>query len=834
SGTTTTTPVQGIATFPGLNITTAGTGYTIIATSPGLASATSLAFGVTAPSIRLVFVTPPGPAIAGTAISPTVRVAIQDSLGTTLTSATSAVTLSIAANPGAVTLSGTRTVNAVNGVASFPGIALDRAGVGYKLAASAPGSTGATSPAFDVSGPPARLSFTVQPTHGVVAVPLAPVKVRVEDASGSLVRAATSPIALSLGTNPGLAVLAGGSAVTPVSGIATFAGLSLDRVSVGNRLLASSPGLTSATSILFDVTGPASKLEVMVPPTSGVAGVPIAPAVQVAVKDASGNVVRSATATVAIGLAANPTGAVLSGTRNVTPVNGVASFATLVVDRAGTGYTFTTSATGLQAATSAPFSMSASPQHLAWVRQANATVAGYQIDASAVAATADGGSVVTGHFERAAQFDPGRAGEKWLTSAGLQDAYVARYRADGSLVWVKSIGGTEYDSGTGVAVLADGTILATGTFQRTSTFGAGEAVQTVLSAISVSGDVYLARYSATGALLWAKPATSASAGSSVGSRAVAPCTTDGSVVLTGTFTGSVTFGPGAPAQVVATAPTGATSAFVARFGPDGTLVWVKTTHTSAPYAVSASGVAANADGSTTVTGFMMASATFGAGETGQRTLTTVASQQRCFVARYRFDGQLSWALTVDGESRGTRIAATPDGGAAVTGWFAGTATFGSVSLAARNGSRDVFVAHWSPAGALDWARSAGDDTDDEGNGVAAFADGSLVVVGTCGPFPQFGSGEAGAKTLSLLWHSLVYPGDVFIARYRSDGTFICAHGGGPNSFGRAVAAGADGSSVFVGQAYGTSVMLGVGEPGATTLTRSGGTFAFIVKHGPPQ
>ena len=48
---------------------------------------------------------------------------------------TGAVTLGLAVNPVSGTLSGTLTRNAIAGIATFPGLALDGAGAGYVLVA---------------------------------------------------------------------------------------------------------------------------------------------------------------------------------------------------------------------------------------------------------------------------------------------------------------------------------------------------------------------------------------------------------------------------------------------------------------------------------------------------------------------------------------------------------------------------------------------------------------------------------------------------------------------------------------------------------------------------
>jgi hypothetical protein len=65
-----------------------------------------------------------------------VSVRVLDGNGDPIVSSTEPITLSIGSNPGGGTLSGVTTVNATGGTASFPGIAIDEAGLGYTLAAS--------------------------------------------------------------------------------------------------------------------------------------------------------------------------------------------------------------------------------------------------------------------------------------------------------------------------------------------------------------------------------------------------------------------------------------------------------------------------------------------------------------------------------------------------------------------------------------------------------------------------------------------------------------------------------------------------------------------------
>src|SRR5213080_834336 len=98
-----------------------------------------------AAATRLVFKVSPTNAAGAQSITPAVQVAVQDASGNTVTNATATVTVALGANPGAGTLSGTLTVAATQGIATFSNLRIDRPGSGYTLVASAGGLSGATS-----------------------------------------------------------------------------------------------------------------------------------------------------------------------------------------------------------------------------------------------------------------------------------------------------------------------------------------------------------------------------------------------------------------------------------------------------------------------------------------------------------------------------------------------------------------------------------------------------------------------------------------------------------------------------------------------------------------
>jgi sugar lactone lactonase YvrE len=152
-GTLTVAAVKGVANFRNLWINKSGTGYTLGATDStlGAGMATSRSFNVIPAAARkLVFTTQPSSTRTGTAISPVVQVSVEDAYGNVVTSNSSRVTVALGANPGKGKLSGSRTVAAIRGVATFRNLSINKAGIGYTLTAKDGSLPKATSRAFSI------------------------------------------------------------------------------------------------------------------------------------------------------------------------------------------------------------------------------------------------------------------------------------------------------------------------------------------------------------------------------------------------------------------------------------------------------------------------------------------------------------------------------------------------------------------------------------------------------------------------------------------------------------------------------------------------------------
>ncbi|MFN0071279.1 MAG: hypothetical protein ACKVVP_07290, partial [Chloroflexota bacterium] len=116
----------------------------------------------------LTFSSQPSGGQAGAAFSVQPVVTVKDANNNTVTAFTGPITLSLktgTGTPGA-TLNGTATTNAINGVATFSGLSIDKAGTGYVLTASAPGVTAIPSTPFAVTSAAQSNTWTALPTTG--------------------------------------------------------------------------------------------------------------------------------------------------------------------------------------------------------------------------------------------------------------------------------------------------------------------------------------------------------------------------------------------------------------------------------------------------------------------------------------------------------------------------------------------------------------------------------------------------------------------------------------------------------------------------------------------
>lgn len=406
---------------------------------------------------------------------------------------------------------------------------------------------------------------------------------------------------------------------------------------------------------------------------------------------------------------------------------------------------------------------------------------------NAIAVDAAGNSVVAGYFTGTATF-----GTNTLTSAGLTDIFLARYNAAGQVLWARRAGGPGYDTAKGVAVDAGGNLYVTGAYEGIADFGTNSLTNTTLTSYS---DIFLARYDSAGNSVWARSAGAEFAhdeGTAVAVDGAGNVLVAGRSVLE-TFAGSPVANTGrilvakftsAGAEVwawkagsysggnldIATGVAadgagnvfvagtfhsplaafgggtftnrGNADIFVAKLNAAGALQWAR--QAGGAGEDTASGVAVAADGSAYVAG-----ATGGAGSfSPTNNVTSLAGAfTDGFVAKYAGDGRVTWVRQFGGAgvaaARGVAVDAA--GTVHLTGYFSGTAVFGTNTLKGIIGSYDAFLARLDAAGNVAFAQQAGGEnlSGDFGLAVGVDGAGNSVIAGYFN-----GTSTAGGGTLT--------------------------------------------------------------------------------------
>ena len=392
----TNTDTNGIAHFPNLSFSQAGLKQLAAANSSLVI--TSAVFTITAPPVAatgLSWAQQPSSAMAGAVITPEIQVAAR-------TNATPVpnllLTLSLTNSAG--TLAGIQATNTdANGIAHFPNLSINRAGL-KQLAVGDPTTTlVANSATFSINAAAPNKLVIVQPppanaTAGMALTP--PPVVQVTDLYGNVISNAADAISAvqTRGTGGNLNATTAAQTVIAGSGTAVFSGLYVTNAS-GNVSLsfndATLPNPNVISSIINVSANAATLLWVSQQPSStATAGAIFAQQPVVTIADAYGNTVASYTSAV---MAAEVGGGSLNASPvlpSAMPLNGIASFTGLFVTNASPAVTLDFSSGSLPPVESAAINVNAGPaSQLLWSTQPGNAISGRPFDTQPILQTAD-------------------------------------------------------------------------------------------------------------------------------------------------------------------------------------------------------------------------------------------------------------------------------------------------------------------------------------------------------------------------------------------------------------------------------------------------------------
>ena len=242
-------------------------------------------------------------------------------------------------NPGGATLGGTLSIAAVNGVAQFTDLTLDKAGSGYTIRVSDDGlDPSVTTTSIEVTPAAAtQLLVSSQPPVAVEPGQQFGIVVTATDAYGNTDTTFSGVVQLSLAPTTSGAVLGGTLSVTAQSGVVHVSDLTVDLVGTGYQIQATGEGLTTLSEPFEVRPVVATHLAVIAQPPEFVA-VGSSFSLTIAAVDAAGNLDTTFNGPVRIAIGDGPLEATLGGTLNVQASSGQATFSDLTLDQVGAGF----------------------------------------------------------------------------------------------------------------------------------------------------------------------------------------------------------------------------------------------------------------------------------------------------------------------------------------------------------------------------------------------------------------------------------------------------------------------------------------------------------------
>ncbi len=312
------------------------------------------------------------------------------------------------------------------------------------------------------------------------------------------------------------------------------------------------------------------------------------------------------------------------------------------------------------------------------------------------------------------------------TLPGEEGLALARYRADGSVLWSRGFNYNLLLDAAGVAMTSTHNSFLLGYYRGTPDLGAGPLPATS----PVDSNLYLAKFGPDGRTLWSRgfgawrESESTRVASNISPAAVAT-DAQGHVVVTGTFSGYVDFG-GGPLFSGANPTTSIdelAGTFVAKFSGDGKHLWSKALPSHGTMSTRGYSITVDEQGHVLVGGVVARGADLGDGPVDS------GSAYAPFVVKFSPEGTLRWKRVLVGASGVVYAVATAGGDVFFAGQFRRTFSFAGQTYA-QTAYEDIFLGSLGPGGEERWMRQFGTAAAEQVQRLVVTSTGAVVLAGT--------------------------------------------------------------------------------------------------------
>ena len=328
------------------------TAYTVTATNAAGSATQTFTLTVAAAATAAAITTQPTGAASGSTLATQPVIRIVDANGNTVTSSSVSVVASIASGTG--TLSGTTTVAASSGIATFTNLVITGTAGNFTLTFTPTSLTPVTSSALAIATGAASKYVVTSSTYSPTAGAAMTISAQLTDANGNAV--ATSGKTVTWSKSNANGSFATATSTTDASGIATISFTTHTVSATATTVTATdNSSFTGTTPTITTATGAATAAVITTQPTGAASGSQLETQPVIRIVDASGNTVTSSTVSVVASIASGS--GTLSGTTTVTASSGIATFTNLVITATAGNFTLTFTPTSLTPVTSSSLSI---------------------------------------------------------------------------------------------------------------------------------------------------------------------------------------------------------------------------------------------------------------------------------------------------------------------------------------------------------------------------------------------------------------------------------------------------------------------------------------------
>lgn len=357
--------------------------------------------------------------------------------------------------------------------------------------------------------------------------------------------------------------------------------------------------------------------------------------------------------------------------------------------------------------------------------------------------TPSGDLYITGSLTGLYDFDPGPSNT--FLHAIDENAFLAKYDAQGNLLWARQWGGSKTEYASALAIDAANNVYTTGFFMDTVDFDPAMSASFTMAAVGNGvTNTFISKIDASGNFVWARQLVTSV--SSVGNGITIDAA--GNIYSTGSFIGTADFDESAAVYTITSVASGQ-DAYIWKLDALGHFVWVKTLGSVSPDG--GNDVIMTASGELLAGGFFTGTMDLDPGA-GTYSVTSAGGND-LFILKLDPLGNFMWGKTIGGPGTDatSQIIQDQSGNIYATGIFEDVVDFdpgpSTYTLASASSTNNAFISKMDASGGFKWVKQLSSPAYCAGYAIHVDASNNVFTAGIFRQITDFDP-NAGTHTLA--------------------------------------------------------------------------------------